>query len=226
MGVWIAASTPPAGAAIAGGVVGVVTGALAIDLGVGRRTRALGPKPSQVGACGEEVFDVIGRRYLLASPRPPLRAALERGTAGAGFTARRCVADLVQPRSRRSGSPGRAGGLPAGPWPSTARCRAVHPDRFETGTHLTYEGELAADLWRLGQLWRPRGRAMGASRRHLAGGDQGRSRAPSSRWYSYSQTVRRRRGALPGARGPRRASMTGAGRPSAAATAAVSRGWS
>ena len=69
MGVWIAASTAAGvGAAIAGGYVGVVTGALAIDLGVGRRTRALGPQTVKVGAPREEVFDVIAAGYLARQP--------------------------------------------------------------------------------------------------------------------------------------------------------------
>ena len=143
MGVWIAASTAGVGAAIAGGYVGVVTGALAIDLGVGRRTRALRPQTVKVDTPREEVFDVIAAGYLARQPKAAADKirVIERGTDMVLASHRTPVRGrLWQPRSRRSGSPGRAGGLPAGPWPGTARCRAVHPDRYGDRHHPELRG--------------------------------------------------------------------------------------
>ena len=154
---WIAASTAAGvGAAIAGGFVGVVTGALAIDLGVGRRTRALGPQTVKVGTPREEVFDVIAAGYLARQPKAAAEKirVLERGT------------DMVL-ASHRTPVRGRM-------WTTVETVRFTRPERVdfrlvrgpvphvverftltatETGTTLSYEGELAADLWRLGQLW-------------------------------------------------------------------------
>lgn len=158
MGVWIAASTAAGvGAAIAGGYVGVVTGALAIDLGVGRRTRALGPQTVKIGAPREEVFGVIAAGYLARQPKAAAAKirVLERGTDMVLASHRtpvrgRLVATTVE--TVRFTKPERVDfRLVRGPVPHVV-------ERFtltttETGTTLNYEGELAADLWRLGQLW-------------------------------------------------------------------------
>lgn len=49
--------------AAAGLYLGLVTGAMPLDLGVGRRTRALGPLVVEMGAPREVVFDVIAGPY-------------------------------------------------------------------------------------------------------------------------------------------------------------------
>ncbi|MCW3840744.1 SRPBCC family protein [Micromonospora yasonensis] len=59
---WTIAAT-----AAAAGVVGyraLVSGQLTIDLGIGRRTRALGPQVLDINAPRELVFDVIAQPYL------------------------------------------------------------------------------------------------------------------------------------------------------------------
>lgn len=52
------------GAAVAGGYLGLVTGAVPIDLGVGRRTRPLGPFGVDIEAPQDLVFDVLSEPYL------------------------------------------------------------------------------------------------------------------------------------------------------------------
>jgi hypothetical protein len=47
--------------AAAAGYVGLVTGAVALDLGVGRRSRPLGPQQVDIAAPREVVFDVIAQ---------------------------------------------------------------------------------------------------------------------------------------------------------------------
>ena len=56
-------------AAAAAGYVGLVTGACPIDLGVGRRTRPLGPQRVEMAAPRELVFDLIAEPYLGRTPR-------------------------------------------------------------------------------------------------------------------------------------------------------------
>ncbi len=53
------------GGAVAGGgfYLGLVTGAVPIDLGVGRRLRELGPLSIDIDAPAEEVFDVLAEPY-------------------------------------------------------------------------------------------------------------------------------------------------------------------
>ena len=53
------------GGALAGGgvYVGLVTGAVPIDLGLGRRLRALGPLSVEIDAPAEAVFDVLAEPY-------------------------------------------------------------------------------------------------------------------------------------------------------------------
>jgi len=43
--------------------VGLVTGAVPIDLGLGRRLRALGPLSVEIDAPAEAVFDVLAEPY-------------------------------------------------------------------------------------------------------------------------------------------------------------------
>ncbi|WP_432196582.1 hypothetical protein [Streptomyces sp. bgisy027] len=61
---WIGAlgAVTVAGVGAAAGFVGLVTGALPLDVGVGRRTRPLGPQSVDIAAPREVVFDVIASR--------------------------------------------------------------------------------------------------------------------------------------------------------------------
>ncbi len=58
-------ATVALGGALAGGGVylGLVTGAVPIDLGLGRRLRALGPLSVEIDAPAEAVFDVLAEPY-------------------------------------------------------------------------------------------------------------------------------------------------------------------
>lgn len=60
---------------LAGGYLGVVSGALPVDVNVGRRSRPLGPQTIGVTAPRELVFDVIAAPYLA-----PQRQAMEEKT--------------------------------------------------------------------------------------------------------------------------------------------------
>jgi hypothetical protein len=53
-----------AATAAAAGYLGLVTAAVPIDLGIGRRLRPLGPRTVMIGAPPEVVFDVIAQPYL------------------------------------------------------------------------------------------------------------------------------------------------------------------
>ena len=58
-----------AGAAATGGYIGVVTGRLTLDLGIGRRTRPLGPIHLEIAAPRETVFAVAAAPYADRQPR-------------------------------------------------------------------------------------------------------------------------------------------------------------
>jgi len=138
--------------------VGLVTGAMPVDLGVGRRVCALGPLSVDIAAPRELVFELLAQPYL--DPRPPkaLRdkvQVLERGT------------DMVLAQHR---TPLR-GGLVAR---TVETVRFTRPERIDfrlvrgpvphvveqfrlsvnsVGTRLDYDGELGTDLWSAGQWW-------------------------------------------------------------------------
>ncbi len=82
---------------VAAGYLGLVTGALPLDLGVGRRTRALGPHSVDIAAPRETVFEVIAQPYLGRATRD----AGEGGCAGTGQ--RPWCSPLTTPPSRAGG---------------------------------------------------------------------------------------------------------------------------
>ncbi|MEV6329355.1 SRPBCC family protein [Streptomyces sp. NPDC051909] len=158
--VWIGALTTAAvaGAGAAAGYLGLVTGAVPLDVGVGRRTRPLGPQTVDVAAPREVVFDVVAQPYLGRTTRAMREKVqvLERGT------------DMVLAAHR---TPVAGGRLTA---TTTETVRFTRPERVDfrlvrgpvptvtesfvltehgPGTRLVYEGELATDLWRAGQWW-------------------------------------------------------------------------
>jgi hypothetical protein len=150
---------------VAGGYLGLVTGALGLDLGVGRRTRPLGPQTVQIAAPRQLVFDLIAQPYLgrttramqdkvqvlergsdmvLATHRTPVRSPLP---------GRRLVAVTVE--TVRFRPPERIDfRLVRGPVPYVVETFTLTEDPGHPGgTRLTYTGEIGADLWRAGQWW-------------------------------------------------------------------------
>jgi Polyketide cyclase / dehydrase and lipid transport len=153
---WIALLVAAVAGAV-GGYVLVVRGALTLDLGIGRRTRPLGPLRVQMAAPAQTVFDVVAAPYLGRTPRAmgEKLEVLERGgdmvlaahftKVGAGMTAT-TVETVRFERPNRI-----AFRLLRGPVPHVVETFELHP--HDGGTELEYRGELGTDLWRLGQLW-------------------------------------------------------------------------
>lgn len=152
--------TASAGAGVAGGALGyvlVVSGALTLDLGVGRRVRPLGPIRIPIGAPREIVFEVIAAPYLRRTPRA-MRAklqVLERGSdmvLAAHFTPLADRLTVTTVETVRFEPPERvAFRLVRGPVPHLTETFEL--DQRDDGTELTYQGELGTDLWRLGSWW-------------------------------------------------------------------------
>ncbi|MGQ4368937.1 SRPBCC family protein [Streptomyces violaceoruber] len=153
-----AAWTIGAGGSLAAVYLGMVTGAVPVDVGVGRRLRALGPQTVEVAAPRETVFDVVARPYLGRTPRAmrgKLRV-LERGgdmvlakhwTPIAGGRLRAVTVETV-----RFTRPERADfRLVRGPVPYVTESFLLA--ETAAGTRLVYEGQLGTDFWRLGQRW-------------------------------------------------------------------------
>lgn len=135
----------------------LVRGDLTMDLGIGRRTRPLGPLHCSVAASPEIVFDVIAAPYLHRTPRAmgdKLRV-LERGsdvvlaahytkTAG-GLTA--TTVELVsfeRPHRIRFR-------LVRGPVPHLTEVFELRAAGERT--EFAYSGEMGTDLWGLGAWW-------------------------------------------------------------------------
>ncbi|MEG3630935.1 SRPBCC family protein [Streptomyces poriticola] len=154
---WTGAAAAGGGVAVAG-YLGLVTGVLPVDLGLGRRTRPLGPQSVDIAAPREVVFDVVAQPYLGRTPRAMREKlhVLERGSdlvlaehftpvAGGRLTA-------VTVETVRFTRPGRIDfRLVRGPVPQVTESFVL--SEHEAGTRLVYEGELGTDLWRLGQWW-------------------------------------------------------------------------
>ena len=146
-----------AGAAAAGGYIGVVTGRLTVDLGIGRRTRPLGPLHVDIAAPREAVFAAAAAPYADRQPRAmrekveileragQMMLAAQRTPVGSGLTA-------VTVETVTLDSPNRMGfRLLRGPVPHVIESFTF--DETADGTRLGYSGELGTDLWRLGQAW-------------------------------------------------------------------------
>lgn len=157
---WIgaAAVTAGAGAGAAAGYLGLVTGALPLDVGVGRRSRPLGPQTSDIAAPRELVFDVIAQPYLGRATRAMREKVLvlERGSDMVLAAHRTPVAGgrlaATTVETVRFTRPERVDfRLVRGPVPAVTESFTL--TEHDSGTRLVYEGELATDLWRAGQWW-------------------------------------------------------------------------
>jgi len=146
------------GGGAAAGYLGLVTGALPLDVGVGRRTHPLGPQTVGIQAPRQVVFDVIAQPYLGRTPRAMREKlnVLERGSdmvlaahstpvAGGRLTA-------VTVETVRFTRPSRVDfRLVRGPVPHVMESFVLSEQ--EPGTRLTYEGQMGTDLWRMGAWW-------------------------------------------------------------------------
>jgi hypothetical protein len=142
----------------AGGVYwGLVTAAVPVDLGIGRRTRPLDPQSIDIRAAREVVFDLLAEPYLGRATRA-LRekvTVLERGSdmvlaAHRTPVSRRLVATTVE--TVRFTRPERVDfRLVRGPVPHVVEQFLLTEQPF--GTRLEYTGELGTDLWQVGQRW-------------------------------------------------------------------------
>lgn len=153
----------PAAMAIGSGLVGggvylgLVSGAVPIDLGIGRRVRDLRPLSIDIDAPAEEVFDVLAEPYAERTSRAMKEKVrvLERGedmVLAAHYTPirgrlRATTVETVRfERARRIDFR-----LVRGPVPYVVETFTLE----ERGEHtlLTYAGQLGTDLWRLGERW-------------------------------------------------------------------------
>lgn len=141
----------------AGVYVGLVSGALSLDVGVGRRTRPLGPTTTRIRAPRATVFEVLHAPYA-ERPTRAMRAkltVLQRGTdmvLAAHRTPVRpgLVATTVE--TVRFAAPERVEfRLVRGPVPHVVEAFDLEPDG--EATVLRYTGELGTDFGALGQRW-------------------------------------------------------------------------
>jgi hypothetical protein len=146
------------GVAAALGYVGLVTGALTVDLGWGRRVQALGPLTVSIAATREEVFDVLAVPYLGRATRA-LREKVEVVERGSDMVlashktpvGRRLTAVTVE--TVRFARPDRIDfRLLRGPVPHVVES-FVLSDESDSTTRLAYCGELGTDGWWLGARW-------------------------------------------------------------------------
>lgn len=132
------------------------SGAVTIDSGVGRRIRDLGPVTWEIAADRETVFDLIASPYLGKTPRS-MKDHLhvwERGTdmvLAAHFTQVKCgLTSTVE--TVRFERPERIHfRLVRGPVPHVRESFVL--EAAESGSTLTWEGELGTDFAALGALW-------------------------------------------------------------------------
>jgi Polyketide cyclase / dehydrase and lipid transport len=153
----VAVRTVAAAIAIAGGYLGLISGALPVDLGLGRRTRPLGPIGIDIRAPADVVFDVLSEPYLGRQTRAVAEKIqiLERGTDMVLAAHRtpirgRLVATTVE--TVRFTRPERIDfRLTRGPVPHVVERFLLTANR--NGTRLDYSGELGTDLWAAGARW-------------------------------------------------------------------------
>lgn len=151
------AGTAAAAGALGAGYLGLVTGAVPVDLGLGRRTRPLGPFGVDIRAPAEVVFDVLSEPYLGRRTRAVAEKIeiLERGrdmvlAAHRTPVRGRLVATTVE--TVRFTRPERVDfRLTRGPVPHVVEQFLL--TSTAEGTRLDYTGELGTDLWAVGARW-------------------------------------------------------------------------
>lgn len=142
------------GIAAGAGYIGLINGALPVDLNIGRRVRRLRPLTIDIAADRELVFDIIAQPYLGRTTRAMAEKVqvLERGTdmvLAAHRTPIRRGLTAVTVETVRFTRPTRVDfRLVRGPVP-----HVVETFELTGNTTLTYTGEIGADLWSLGEAW-------------------------------------------------------------------------
>src|SRR5262245_22781092 len=140
------------------GYLGLVSGALTLDIGLGRRVRPLGPQAVQVAAAREDVFELVAQPYLGRATRA-LQAKVqvwERGSdtvlaAHRTPVGRWLIAVTVE--TVRFTRPERVDfRLLRGPVPYVVESFQLTA-QSDAATLLEYSGELGTDGWWLGALW-------------------------------------------------------------------------
>jgi hypothetical protein len=145
-------------AAAVGAYLGLVTGAVPLDLGIGRRTRRLGPLTVDIDAPRELVFEVVSAPYAERAPKA-LREkvqVLERGSdlvLAAHRTPIRGRLDATTVETVHFTRPERVDfRLVRGPVPYVVE-QFVLRESGSSSTTLDYEGDLGTDLWGIGRRW-------------------------------------------------------------------------
>lgn len=132
------------------------SGAVTIDIGVGRRLRGLGPVTWEIAADRETVFDLIADPYLKRTPRAlqdklevweraadmVLAAHFTRGAWGVTTTVETVRFERPERIHFR---------LVRGPVPHVRESFIL--EAAEGGSTLTWEGELGTDFGAAGALW-------------------------------------------------------------------------
>jgi len=134
----------------------VASGALTLDLDVGRRLQPLGPLVQTIRAPREVVFEVIAAPYLGKTPRA-LADKLEVWERGSDmvlvghFTRVKCGITTTLETVRFQQLDRIDFRLVRGPVPHLVESFLLTPSN--AGTELRWQGELGTDLWVIGAWW-------------------------------------------------------------------------
>jgi len=151
------ATATAAGGTAAAAYIGLVTGRLTLDLGIGRRTRPLGPLVVDVDAPREDVYLTATAPYAERRPRTMAEKVrildrTDRMVLAAHHTPVGRHLTAVTVETVTFDPPHRIGfRLVRGPVPLVTETFELAPTA--TGTRLSYTGELSTDLGWLGERW-------------------------------------------------------------------------
>jgi hypothetical protein len=134
----------------------LTSGALTVDLAIGRRVQPLGPLVQTVRAPQDVIFEVIASPYLGRTPRAlaDKLQVWERGSdmvLAAHFTPVKCGTTTTLETVRFERPDRIAFRLVRGPVPHLAESFLLSPS--DAGTELRWQGELGTDLWAIGEWW-------------------------------------------------------------------------
>lgn len=143
---------------LSGGMLLVARGALTLDTGWGRRTRALGPQVVRIAASRQLVFKLVAAPYGIDPPRAFREKieVLDRGRDMVLAAHRTKIGRLtaVTVETVTFAAPERIGfRLVRGPVPFVVEQFDLRELEGGTLTELEYTGELGTDGWALGAAW-------------------------------------------------------------------------